>query len=137
MAAKSAWTPKRQTPSHWGRHNRVYGPGTGVPGQRNPSLTPYAVPFADQFGTDPKYRLVVFVTAAQSGKTESFLDIIGERLDNRPAPMLYVGPSKEFVTDQFEPRLVELFRQSKSLLPKVLGGIDGKRQKKTLMNRCR
>ena len=89
------------------------------------------MPFADSFG-DPKYRRVVFVTAAQSGKTESFLDIIGERLDNRPAPMLYVGPSKEFVTDQFEPRLVELFGQSRSLLPKVLGGLDGKRQKKTL-----
>lgn len=65
------------------------------------------------------------------GKTETFLDIIGERLDNRPAPILYVGPSKEFNTDQFEPRLVELFRQS-PLHRKMIGGIDGKKQKKTL-----
>ena len=65
------------------------------------------------------------------GKTETFLDIIGERLSNRPAPILYVGPSKEFNTDQFEPRLNELFRQS-PLHRKMLGGIDGKRQKKTL-----
>jgi len=72
------------------------------------------------------------VTAAQTGKTETFLDIIGERLDNRPAPIIYVGPSKEFVSDQFEPRLVELFRQSSSLGRKVLGGVDSKRQKKTL-----
>lgn len=72
------------------------------------------------------------VTAAQSGKTETFLDIIGERLDNRPMPIIYVGPSKDFITDQFEPRLVELFRQASSLGRKVLGGIDGKRQKRTL-----
>jgi len=71
-------------------------------------------------------------SGAQMGKTETFLDIIGERLDNRPAPIIYAGPSKEFVTDQFEPRLVELFRQSTSLTRKVLGGIDGKRQKRTL-----
>lgn len=66
------------------------------------------------------------------GKTETFLDIIGERLDNRPVPILYVGPSKEFLTDQLEPRLVDLFRQAPSLGRKVLGGIDGKRQKRTL-----
>ena len=64
--------------------------------------------------------------------TDTMLDIIGERLDNRPAPMLYVGPSKDFVTDQFEPRLVEMFGQSTSLASKVLGGLDSKKQKKTL-----
>lgn len=72
------------------------------------------------------------VTAAQSGKTETFLDIIGERLDNRPVPTLYVGPSKEFNTDQFEPRLRDLFTQAKELGAKVVGGLDGKKQKKTL-----
>jgi phage terminase large subunit GpA-like protein len=131
LAAKSSWKATKQTPSEWGASNRVYGPETGVPGRRDPYLTPYAVPFATNFG-DPKYRRVVLVTGAQSGKTESFLDIIGERLDNRPAPILYVGPSKEFLTDQFEPRVVSLFEQAASLKAKVLGGISGKRQKRTL-----
>lgn len=102
-----------------------------MPGPRDPTLTPYTRAFMRNFG-DHRYRRVVLVTAAQSGKTESLLDIIGERLDNRPAPILYVGPSKDFCTQQFEPRLVELFRQSRTLLPKVLGGIDGKRQKQTM-----
>lgn len=132
LAAKSFWKGKSQTPAEWGAENRIYPPGSGVPGQRDPALTPYAIPFSAQFGANPKYRRVVLTTAAQMAKTESFLDIMGERLDNRPSPILYVGPSKEFVTDQFEPRLVELFRQSASLRAKVLGGIDGKRQKKTL-----
>lgn len=125
------WIPKRETPDQWGAANRVYGPATGWPGQRNPNLTPYAIAFARQFSS-ARYRRVVMVTAAQSGKTETLLDIIGERLDNRPMPIIYVGPSKDFVTDQFEPRLVEMFRQTSSLMRKVLGGIDGKRQKKTL-----
>jgi phage terminase large subunit GpA-like protein len=132
LARKSAtWKAKKQTPSEWGAENRVYGPETGVPGRRNPYLTPYAIPFAAAFA-DPKYRRVVAIMGAQMAKTETFLDIIGERLDNRPAPILYVGPSKEFVTDQFEPRLVGLFEQSATLKSKVVGGIDSKRQKKTL-----
>lgn len=130
LAAKSSWKAKKQTPDEWGT-TRVYGPESGVPGRRNPHLTPYAIPFARGFG-DPKYKRVVAIMGAQMAKTETFLDIIGERLDNRPAPILYVGPSKEFVTDQFEPRLVTLFDQSASLKAKVLGGTGGKRQKKTL-----
>jgi len=81
---------------------------------------------------DARWKRIVMVTAAQSGKTEAYLDIIGERLDNRPAPMLYVGPGLDFLKDQFGPRLDDLFRQSRSLLAKMPGGIDGKAQKKTL-----
>ena len=80
--------------------------------------------FARAFG-DPRWKRIVGVTAPQSAKTETLLDVIGERLDNRPAPILYVGPNKDFLTDQFEPRLNDLFRQSPSLLRKVTGGIDG------------
>jgi phage terminase large subunit GpA-like protein len=125
------WSPKRQTPDEWGAENRTYSAQTGWPGKRNPHLTPYAIEFARQFSSS-KYRRVVMVTSAQTGKTETFLDIIGERLDNRPQPIIYVGPSKEFLIDQFEPRLVDLFRQAPSLGRKVEGGIDGKRQKRSL-----
>jgi phage terminase large subunit GpA-like protein len=74
------------------------------------SLAPQSVPDALRDPVrarlrDPKYRRVVAIMGAQMAKTETFLDVIGERLDNRPAPILYVGPSKEFITDQFEPRL--------------------------------
>jgi phage terminase large subunit GpA-like protein len=75
------------------------------------------------------YRRVVAVTSAQSGKTDSMLDIIGARLDQRPAPILYVGPTKEFLTDQFEPRLMALLDEADTLANKV---IRGRRMKKTL-----
>jgi phage terminase large subunit GpA-like protein len=75
------------------------------------------------------YRRAVAVTSAQSGKTDSMLDIIGARLDQRPAPILYVGPTKEFLTDQFEPRLMALLDEADTLANKV---VRGRRMKKTL-----
>jgi phage terminase large subunit GpA-like protein len=124
-------TTKRQSPDDWARQNRVYDASTGVPGARNPSLTPYVVDFERAF-SNPLFRRIILVTASQSGKTDAVLDVIGEKLDHHPAPIIYVAPSKEFCTDQFEPRLTELFRQSQSLSAKVLGGLDSKKQKKTL-----
>jgi phage terminase large subunit GpA-like protein len=86
------------------------------------------IPFARAVH-DGRYRRVVAVTAAQSGKTDTVLDVIGARLDQRPAPILYVGPSKEFVTDQFEPRLMALLNEAPTLADKV---VRGRRMKKSL-----
>lgn len=54
------------------------------------------------------HKRVVMVVSAQSGKSETMLDIIGERLDTSPVPIIYVGPSKQFLTEQWEPRIDEL-----------------------------
>jgi phage terminase large subunit GpA-like protein len=86
------------------------------------------IPFERGFD-DPRYRRIVLVTAAQSGKTDAILDLIGMRCDTRPVPILYVGPSREFLTDQFEPRLMGLFDEAPKLKSKVS---RGKRMKKTL-----
>ena len=75
------------------------------------------------------HKRVVAVTAAQSGKTDTMLDVIGHRLDQRPAPILYVGPSLEFNTGQFEPRLMELLDQAAALAHKV---VRGRRMRQTL-----
>ena len=75
-----------------------------------------------------KYRRAVMVCGAQMGKTDELLDVIGERLDTRPAPIMYVGPSRDFNTDQFEPRLMALFDQARSLAAKLA---RGQRNKKT------
>ena len=131
MARRLSKTSPRQPPDIWAAANRIHGPETGLPGPRNPQLTPYIIPFQRAF-SDPRYRRIVLCTGAQVGKTEALLDIIGERLDTKPAPIIYVGPSRDFVTSQFEPRLVELFRQSASLSAKVLGGLGAKVQRQTL-----
>lgn len=71
---------------------------------------------------------VVAVMGAQMGKTDSELDIIGHRLDQRPAPILWVGPTKEFLVDQQEPRIMGLLDEAGRLAAKVQ---RGKRMKKT------
>lgn len=65
---------------------------------------------------------------AQGGKTEALLDIIGQRLDQRPVPILYIGPNKQFCTEQFEPRLMALLDEAPALALKVS---RGKRMTKT------
>ena len=78
---------------------------------------------------DGQYKRVVMVCSAQAGKTESLLDLLGARLDQRPAPILYIGPIRDFLTDQFEPRLMNLLDEAETLSAKV---VRGRRMKKTL-----
>lgn len=75
-----------------------------------------------------KYKRVVLVFGAQTGKTELMLDVAGQRLDQRPAPILYVGPNKQFLSEQFEPRVMQLLDEAPTLVEKVL---RGKRMTKT------
>ncbi|MFZ8887729.1 MAG: terminase gpA endonuclease subunit, partial [Steroidobacteraceae bacterium] len=112
----------------WAAAHRVYPETAGIPGPRDPGLTPYMIPWSSAVHRGG-YRRVVAVTSAQSGKTDSMLDIIGARLDQKPAPILYVGPTKEFLTDQFEPRLMALLDEAETLAGKV---VRGRRMKKTL-----
>lgn len=56
------------------------------------------------------------------------LDCAGQRLDQRPGPILYVGPNKQFLTEQFEPRVLALLDQSPTLTMKLA---RGKRMTKT------
>jgi len=121
------------TPDKWAAANRRYPASAGVPGPRDPALTSYMIPFARAVSAGGgKYRRIVMVTSAQSGKTDSLLDIVGERMDTRPAPILYAGPSRDFLTDQFEPRLMALFDQAPSLAAKLARGQRNKKTKKLI-----
>ncbi|WP_235824300.1 terminase gpA endonuclease subunit [Brucella anthropi] len=119
--------PPKLTPDQWARENRQYPASAGVPGPREPSLTPYVIPFERAVDSSGASR-VVGVFGAQMGKTDSELDIVGHRLDQRPAPILWVAPTKEFLTEQFEPRLMGLLDEA----PRLSGKVQrGKRMKKT------
>lgn len=62
--------------------------------------------------------------------TDTFLDVIGQRLDQRPVPILYVGPTQAFVTDQFEPRVMALLDEAPTLARKVARGKASKKVRK-------
>jgi phage terminase large subunit GpA-like protein len=121
----------RQHPDEWAVQNRVYPQTAGVPGPRDPSLTPYMIPWARVISSGSA-SVAVMVCSAQTGKTDSCLDVIGERLDNAPVPIIYVGPSKEFNTDQFEPRLMAMFDEAKSLSRKITRGRKMKKTRKVV-----
>lgn len=74
------------------------------------------------------HKRVVLVVGAQMGKSDSILDIIGERLDTAPVPILYLGPTKQFLQEQWEPRIMDLLKEAPSLKKKVS---RGKRMTKT------
>lgn len=117
----------RLQPDEWARRNRVYPPSAGVPGPREPSLTPYKIAFAQAIANG-RWKRVVDVSAAQMGKSDTILDIIGHRLDSKPAPILYVGPNLQFVKEQFEPRVMQLLDEAPALARKV---VRGKKMTKT------
>nr|WP_113946254.1 terminase gpA endonuclease subunit [Pseudochrobactrum asaccharolyticum] len=101
----------RIDPVEWAINNREYPESAGHPGPRNPHKTPYMVPFAMAVH-GRTHKRVVMVVSAQSGKTETFMDLMGTRLDTQPVPIIYVGPSKQFITTQFEPRLDDLMKNT-------------------------
>ena len=74
------------------------------------------------------HKRVVMVVGAQMGKSDSILDIIGERMDTAPVPMLYLGPTRLFLQEQWEPRIMQLLDEAPSLRFKVA---RGKRMTKT------
>ncbi|MCD9821191.1 terminase gpA endonuclease subunit [Bradyrhizobium japonicum] len=114
-------------PDQWAAANRTYPPTAAVPGPRDPLLTPYVIE-PERAIASGVYRRVVMVFGAQSGKSEAMLDVAGQRLDQRPGPILYVGPNKQFLSEQFEPRVMALLDEAPTLMMKVA---RGKRMTKT------
>lgn len=81
---------------------------------------------------NPLYRRIVFVCGSQQGKTDSFLNIIGQRLDDDPAPILYVGPTRSNVEKVIEPRITKMLRSASSLWEKVAKGKLNTKTHKTI-----
>lgn len=121
----------RMSPTEWARWSRQYPETAARPGQRDPEYTPYIVPFCDAV-EGSQYQTIVMVCGSQQGKTDAVLDLMGWRLYTRPRPQLYVGPSKDFITDQFEPRLMALFDEAPELKDRVLRGKRAKITRKVI-----
>lgn len=70
---------------------------------------------------------MVCVMGTQMSKTTSFLNVIGRKLDDDPAPVLYIGPTKSNLESIAEPQISAMLRSVPSLRAKMPGG---KAQKK-------
>ena len=111
-----------------GQRGSGAAPGSAEPGPFRSERAPYTIPVMRAFAS-PDVKRVVVVCGAQMGKTDCTLNILSWRLDDEPAPVMYIGPSKSFIENQLEPRLMAMFRSSTSLWTKLA---KGKSLKKTM-----
>ena len=89
------------------------------------------IPIARAF-QDPRYVGVVGITGTQMAKTDTAGNIIGQRLDDDPAPIRYVAPTRHFIEKQWEPRFVAMVDSSESLSAKMLRGRKESKTQKTI-----
>ena len=51
----------------------------------------------------------------QMGKSATMQNVIGWRLDDEPAPIIYVGPTESNINNVVEPKIVEMLTEAKTL----------------------
>jgi phage terminase large subunit GpA-like protein len=71
---------------------------------------------------DHRFRRVVMVMGAQLGKTEGLLNVMGWRLDDDPAPLLYISPTQRQAESISRDRLGKMLRSTPSLWAKLAKG---------------
>lgn len=93
-------------------------PGSAEPGPYRSSRTPYVIPIGNAC-TDHRYRRAGVVMGTQMGKTAGLFNVIGQKLDDDPAPILYFGPTRSNIDKVIEPQVVNLLRESPTLWAKL------------------
>ena len=75
-----------------------------------------------------RHKHVYAIFPSQSGKSNSTFNVIGERVDNAPVPIIYLAPTKTLLIDVLEPKIDQMLRTSESLWSKT---VQGKKYTKT------
>jgi phage terminase large subunit GpA-like protein len=107
-----------RTADQWADACRVLPAGSAEPGPWRSSRVPFMVPVM-RAASDPRYRRIVVCCGAQMSKTESLLNIIGHKLDDDPAPILYVAPTQRQVESISSSRVMKMLSSCPSLLEKL------------------
>jgi phage terminase large subunit GpA-like protein len=113
--------PKARTPDQWADANRKLPPGSAEPGPWRSSRAPYMLDIV-RACIKPLYKRVIAVMGSQMGKSAGLLNVIGHRLDDDPAPIIYVGPTRNNIDSVVEPKIMEMFRSAPSLWAKLQKG---------------
>ncbi|HGS5314531.1 TPA: terminase gpA endonuclease subunit [Vibrio parahaemolyticus] len=106
--------PPMRNAAEWATNNRIMPPGSPIPGPFDTTSTPYMIPVCIAFA-DPVFNKITFVMGTQMGKSATMQNVIGWRLDDEPAPIIYVGPTESNINNVVEPKIVEMFTEAKSL----------------------
>ena len=121
FSANLVRAPLPRTADLWADENRVLPQGSAEPGPWRSSRNPYMIPIVRAFSY-PAVRRIIFIMGSQMGKSASIFNVIGHRLDDDPAPIIYVGPTQSNIDSVVEPKIVEMFKNSESLWMKLAKG---------------
>lgn len=113
--------PRARTPDEWADAHRILPIGSAEPGKWRSSRTPYMIPIVKAC-TEPRYKRVIAVMGSQMGKTAGLLNVIGQRLDDDPAPIIYIAPTRNNIDNVIEPKLTDLIKSVPSLWNKLAKG---------------
>lgn len=120
-----------RTAAEWADENLPLPAGSSEPRYRS-AKTPYVQHVAAAIAS-PLYEGVTFITASQMGKTQIILAIIGQRIDDDPVPIIYLGPTRNNVDTVIEPKLQHMFENVPTLDKYLVKG----RAAQKLAKRCK
>lgn len=83
---------------------------------------------------DPLYEIIVFMTAAQVGKTTIIENIIGYYIEQDPAPILVVQPTEKMGETFSEDRLSPMIRDT-DVLNKIFGESKTRKSKNKILHK--
>ena len=114
------WLPPPDlTVSQWADEFRRIPPeASAEPGQWKTSRAEYQREIMDAI-SDPLIERVIVMTAAQVGKTEILLNVIGYFIDQEPSPILVLQPTLDMGQSFSKDRLSPMIRDTPALQGKV------------------
>ncbi len=104
--------------------------GHAEPGPFRSRRTPYMVPL--QRACHGPWKGIVGVMGSQMGKTDSMANMFGAKLDDDPAPLIYLGPTRNFVERTWEPRFMDMIESTHHLKNKITRGKTLSKTQKTI-----
>lgn len=111
--------PADLTVSEWAEaYRRLSREASAEAGPWRNERTPYLVDVMDAF-IDPKVREITLVAAAQSGKTEAELNIVGYIIDQDPGSILFIHPTEQDAKEFSKLRVGPMIRDCPTLRKKV------------------
>jgi phage terminase large subunit GpA-like protein len=111
-----------RTPDEWANEHRILPPGSAEKGRIRTGRTPYVIPIARAFDLW-WVRFVSFCMGRQMAKTHGVIfNVKGRKLEDRPEPILYVGPTRDNIDDVIEPKFDDMLRKTESLWRRTVKG---------------
>ena len=107
----------------WADRNRVLPSESAEPGRWRTSRVPYMAAVMEAF-TEPGIEKVVVKSAAQIGKSEVLLNVIGRYAAVDPCTIMLIQPTLEMATDFSKSRLSQLISETRALKPLFYGQKD-------------